>query len=128
MLSFLTKLWILYSCFLVSCSWYQSTKQPILFFPIFSTNFSQLEQLKRIANFFIGPKQIFFSLSFGPMKSLFSFSTAKNEKRSWKKLGKTRFVVWWFDVTNWLLMSNFWAFFLVFHLYQLSLVSFYKKL
>ena len=39
-------------------------------------------------------------LSFGPMKSLFSFSTAQTEKNSGKYLGKTRLVVWWFDVTN----------------------------
>ena len=48
---------------------------------------------------FIGPKQFFF-FSFGPIKSLFSFSTAKTEKNLWKKLGKTRLIVWWFDVTN----------------------------
>ena len=34
------------------------------------------------------------------MKSLFSFSTAQTEKNSQKKLGKTRLVVWWFEVTN----------------------------
>ena len=28
---------------ILSCSWHQSTKQPILFSPIFSTNFSQFE-------------------------------------------------------------------------------------
>ena len=27
-------------------------------------------------------------------QSLFSFSTAKAEKNSWKKMGKTRLVVW----------------------------------
>ena len=41
-----------------------------------------------------------FCLSCGPMKSLFSFWTAKSEKNSWKKLGKSRLVVWWFYVTN----------------------------
>jgi hypothetical protein len=41
-----------------------------------------------------------FFLCFGPSKSLFSFSTAKTEKNSWKKLGKTKLVVWCFDVTN----------------------------
>merc|ERR1711956_45068 len=41
-----------------------------------------------------------FFLNFGPMKSLFSFSSPQAEKGSWKKLGKTGFVVWWFDVTN----------------------------
>jgi hypothetical protein len=39
-------------------------------------------------------------LSFGPMKSLFSFSTAQTEKNLWKKLGKTKLVVWWFDFMN----------------------------
>ena len=34
---------------------------------------------------------------FGPMRSLFSFSTAQTEKKLWRKLWKTRFVVWWFD-------------------------------
>ena len=29
----------------ISCSWHQTPKPPILFSPIFSTNFSQLEQL-----------------------------------------------------------------------------------
>ena len=38
---------------------------------------------------------------FGPIKSLFSFSTAKTGKSSWKKLGKTKLVVKYFDeVTN----------------------------
>ena len=37
---------------------------------------------------------------FGPVKGLFSFSTAQAEKVFWKKLGKTRFVVWWLDVTH----------------------------
>ena len=34
-----------------------------------------------------------------------SFSTAQTEKFLWKKLGKTRFVVWWFDVTNKILLQ-----------------------
>ena len=66
-----------------------------LFSPFFSTNFSQFEQLKKITTFLLVQNRYF--LSFGPMKSLFSFSTAQL-----KKLRKTRFVVWWFDVTNWL--------------------------
>ena len=66
---------------LLSCSWHQTTKPPILFSPIFSTNFSQFEQLKKKTNFllvqnsffsqfeqlvekenklFTGPKQFFF--------------------------------------------------------------------
>ena len=36
----------------------------------------------------------------GPQKSLFSLSTAQAEKNSWKKVGKTRLVIWWFDVMN----------------------------
>ena len=28
------------------------------------------------------------------------FPTAKTKKNSWKKLGKTLMVVWWFDVMN----------------------------
>ena len=39
-------------------------------------------------------------LSFGLMKSLFSFSFGQTEKNSRKKMGKTKFMVWWFDVTN----------------------------
>jgi hypothetical protein len=34
------------------------------------------------------------------MKSLFSFSSGQTEKNSWKKMGKTKFLVWWIDVTN----------------------------
>jgi hypothetical protein len=48
---------------------------------------------------FTGPK-LRKKTCFGPVKSLFSFSTDQAEKNSLKKLGKTRFVVWWFDVTN----------------------------
>ena len=38
-----------------------------------------------------------FFVSFALMKSLFSFSIAKIKKNLWKKLGITKFVVWWFD-------------------------------
>ena len=34
------------------------------------------------------------------MKILFSLSSGQTEKNSWKKLGKTKFVFWWFDVIN----------------------------
>ena len=34
------------------------------------------------------------------MKSLYSISTAKTEKKKLGKMEKTRLVVWWFDVTN----------------------------
>jgi hypothetical protein len=30
----------------------------------------------------------------------FSFSTAKTDENLWKILGKTKLVVWWFDVMN----------------------------
>jgi hypothetical protein len=52
---------------------------------------------------FIGPKlekKLFWT------NSLFSFSTAQVEKDLLKKLGKTRLVVWWFDVTNKILDKN----------------------
>ena len=39
-------------------------------------------------------------LSFGPIKSLFSFSLGETNKNYWKQLVKTKFVVWWFDVMN----------------------------
>ena len=73
-------------------------KLPILFPPIFSTIFSPALAPEKGSKLFIGPKLVF--LSFGPMKSLFSFSIAQTKKNSWKKLGKTRLVAWWFDVTN----------------------------
>ena len=81
---------------LISCSWHQSTKQPILFSPIFPMNFSQIEQLKKETNFSL--VQNWGKTCFGPMKSLFSFSTAQTEKNSWEKLEKTRLVVWGIDV------------------------------
>ena len=60
------------------CLWHQTTKPPILFSTIFSTNFSQLQQLKKKTNSLL--VQNMFFLGFGPMKSLFSFSTAEAEK------------------------------------------------
>jgi hypothetical protein len=39
-------------------------------------------------------------ICFWPMKSLLSFSIAQTVKKSWKKMGKTKLVVWWIDVTN----------------------------
>ena len=65
-----------------SCSWHQSTKQPILYSPIFSTNFSQFEKLKKITNFLLVQKRFF--VNFGPMRSLFSFSAAQTTQNSWK--------------------------------------------
>jgi hypothetical protein len=80
----------------ISCSWHQNTKQSILFSPIFSTNFSQLEQLKKKANFLLVQNSFFF-LGFGPMRSLFSFLNAKLRKIRRKIWGKQD---WWFDVTK----------------------------
>ena len=62
-------------------------QKPILFSPIFSTNFSQFEQLKKITNFLLVQNRFFF-LSFGPMKSLLSFSTAQLRKFRGKNWGK----------------------------------------
>ena len=63
-----------------------SAKQLILI----SQKISQLEQLKKKTNFLLAQNRFF--LSFGPMKSWFSFSTCQTEKDSWNKLGKTRMV------------------------------------
>ena len=72
---------------LLSCLWHQTTKQRILFYPIFSTNFFQLEQLKKKTNFLLVQNSCF--LNFGPMRSSFSFSSPQTEKISRKILGKT---------------------------------------
>ena len=37
---------------------------------------------------------------------LFSPKFAKTEKKSWKKLGNKRMIVWWFDVTNKIFIKN----------------------
>ena len=63
-----------------------------------TTKFSHLEQLKKKTNILLVQNRFF--LNFGLTKSLFSFSPPQTEKNLWKKLGKTRFVVWWFDVMN----------------------------
>ena len=73
-------------------------KPPTLFPPIFSSNYSQLEQLKKKTNFSLVRNRFFFS--FGPMKSLLSFSTGQTEQILWKQLGKIRLVIWWFDGMN----------------------------
>ena len=72
---------------------YQTTN---LVFPNFFHEIFSVEQLKNKTKNFSWVQNRFF-LRFGPMKSLFS-----TEKILWNKLGKTRFLVWWFDVTNWL--------------------------
>ena len=39
------------------------------------------------------------------------FSTAQTEKNAWKKLGKTKLVVWWIDVTNKIILHLWsWAY------------------
>ena len=62
-----------------------------------STNFSQFEQLKKKINFSLvqHSKKTFFE----PINFFFSFSTVETEKNSRIKLGKTRLVDWWIDVT-----------------------------
>ena len=63
----------------------------------FPRNFLSLTSLKRKQTFHWSKSQ---KKPVWTKKSLLSFSTDKTEKNSWKKLGKTRMVVWWFDVTN----------------------------
>ena len=65
---------------------------------LFSSIFSQFEQLEKKKKLFISPKLR--KTCLGPIKSLLSFSTAQTEKNSWEKLGKTRLVVWWFYAKN----------------------------
>ena len=69
----------------------------ILFSLIFSTNCSQFDQMKKKTNFSLVQNSFF-------LKFIFS-STAPDEKKSLKKLGKTRIEVWQFDVTNKILYS-----------------------
>ena len=64
------------------------------FFHIFFFQFELFEQLKKKTNFLLVQNR-FFSQSWTNEK-LLSFSTTKTEK----KLGKTRLVSWWIDVTN----------------------------
>ena len=61
----------------ISWSWHQTTEQPTMFSLIFSTKFSQFEQLKKKSLV-----QNWDKTCFGPIKSLFSFSSAKTEKNS----------------------------------------------
>ena len=69
-----------------------------MFSPIFSTNFSQLEQLKRKTNFLLVLNRVFFR-RFGPMKSLLSFQMLKLRKIRGKQ-------DWWFDVTIKIVVNN----------------------
>ena len=75
----------------MSCSWHQT---PNLVFPNFFHEFFSAWAVEKENKHFIGPKQVFSWCYYGLMKSLFTFSNAE------KKLGNTRLVVWWFDVTN----------------------------
>ena len=70
------------------------------------------KHLKKKTNFKFGGQQMWKK---NCLMSLFSFSTAQIEKPPLKKLGKTRFVVWWFDVTNRIQVT--------FHLKVLDIVS-----
>ena len=89
----------------------ETTKQPILFSPILSTNFSRFEpqytykiiisilwfeQLKKETNFSLVENLEKICLDH---RFLFSFSIAK-------QLGKKRLFVWWFDVTNKIIVKN----------------------
>jgi hypothetical protein len=72
-------------------------KLPILFSPIFSTNFSQLEQLKKKTNCW--SKTVFF-FSFGPINFLFLFQPSNWEKIV-EKIGDNKIgCLVLFDVTN----------------------------
>ena len=70
-----------------------------LVFPNFFHEFFSVWEDEKENKLFIGPKMRK-KTCFGPIKSLFSFSTVQAEKNSWKKLGETKLVVWWFDVRN----------------------------
>ena len=85
-----------------------------LVFPNFFHEFFSVWAVEK-ANFLLVQNRFFFLSVLDQWKGFFFFLNCSTEKISWKKLGKTRFVVWSFDVTNWLLLSNVWAFFLVFH-------------
>ena len=67
-------------------------------FPNFFHEFFSVWPDEKENKLFIGPK-LKKKICYGPVNFV-SFSTAEAEKLSWKKLGKIRFVVWWFHVTN----------------------------
>ena len=69
-----------------------------LVFPNYFQEFFSVWTVEKENKLFIGPKLR--KNLFWTNKKLSSFSTAKTEKNSWKKLGKTRLVVWWFDIMN----------------------------
>ena len=78
---------------IISCSWHQTTKPRILFYPIFSANFSQLKQFKkkRTFNWSKNEKKNLFWTN----KKFVFFFNYPNWENSWKKI-----VVWWLDVKN----------------------------
>ena len=76
-------------------------KQPILFSPIFSVNFSQLQQLKKKTNFLL-VQNSFFSLFWTNEKLVFFFNCWSWEKFG-EKIGKNNFgclVVWCHEQDN----------------------------
>ena len=82
----------------LSCWCHQTTKPQILFSPIFFYAFFSAWAVEKENKLLLVQNRFF--LNCGLMKSSFSFSSGQTENNLWKKLGKTRFVVWWFDVTN----------------------------
>jgi hypothetical protein len=97
-----------WSC--VSCLWHQTTKTTNLVFPNFIHKVLSSWTVEKENKLFIGPNQVFF-LHFGPMKSLFSFSSPQTEKNLWKKLiGENKIrglVVWCHEQNNIIADSNF---------------------
>ena len=75
-------------------------------FPQIFLRISQFQHLKKKTNLSLVQNQE--KPWFGTIKSSFSFSTPQAEKNSWKKLEKTRLVVWWFDVTNKVFSMDEW--------------------
>ena len=69
--------------------------------PNFFHEFFVVWAVEKDNKLFIGPKHFFFSV-LDQRKVNFLFQLL-NWEVSWKKLVKTRFVVWWFNVTIWLL-------------------------
>ena len=79
----------------LSCWWHQATKPRILFSPICSTKFSQLEQLKKEANFLL-VQSSFFSQVWTNEKFMF-FLVSKNQINFREKIGENKirgYVVW----------------------------------
>jgi hypothetical protein len=77
--------------YILSCLLHQTTKQPILFSPIFSSNFFSVEKENKL---FIGPK--FLKKLFWTNKKFVFVSTTQPEKNSGQKLGK----IWSTELLN----------------------------